>query len=441
MIALRPLVARVAMSLPFRAVVAVAFLFFHITMMTRLARDRFEYKFNADPEHAPAFYNPQTDARPTNWDRLIVSRWDAQHYEAIALRGYSTCKYKSQLESGEYPDDDKTCELAFYPTYSWLGVAVMKVTHLPVDYALFGISLVASFLFLVMWTSRPMVDGLGLGMTYLSLLLINLFDTGFSLVMVQTEPCVMALTLGAFLCLRKRWLLTGALLAGAATAVRISGVCTGFAFCAALLVMTLREHPRPRWVWAWRAALMAVAGWGIMGLMAYYWSRFGDPLIYSHAHERAFHHHPDLMKIFIPDGRLLIQSIWAEPNDGVILAAGLFWFALGHRKGFIGFPVEAQAFLYVLFFTIVGISMYGSVDFAYGGNSRYLVTVLPLFFAMAAAMRRRPVVLALWLFMSVMHYYHGSICFYVGQNHPDRLHRCAFARYFRSEALQDGREQ
>jgi hypothetical protein len=146
------------------------------------------------------------------------------------------------------------------------------------------------------------------------------------------------------------------------------------------------------------------------------------------------------MKIFIPDGRLLMQSIWAEPNDGVILAAGLFWFALGHRKGFIGFPVEAQAYLYALFFTIVGISMYGSVDFAYGGNSRYLVTVLPLFLAMAGAMRRRPVVLALWLFMSVMHYYHGSICFYVGQDHPDRLHRCSFARYFRSEALQDGRE-
>ena len=56
-------------------------------------------------------------------------------------------------------------------------------------------------------------------------------------------------------------------------------------------------------------------------------------------------------------------------------------------------------------------------------------------------MRRRPVVLALWLFMSVMHYYHGNICFYVGQNHPERLHRCSFARYFRSEGLQDGTEK
>lgn len=441
MIALRPLVARVALSLPFRVAVAIAFLFFHITMMTKVGRERFEYKFNAAPGQPPVFQHPESDARPERWDRLVVSRWAAQHYEAIALRGYSTCKDRSQLQSGEYPDDDKTCELDFYPTYGWLGAVVMKVTHLPVDYALYAISLMASFLFLVMWTSRPMVDSLGLGLTYLSLLLLNLFDTGYTLVTVQTEPCVMALTLGAFLCLRKRWLLAGALAAGAATSIRISGVATGFAFCAAILVMTLREHPRPRWVWAWRAALMAVSGWGIIALLAYFWHRFGDPLIYAHAHERAFRHHASLVKVFIPDGRLLIQSIWAEPHEGVILAAALLWFALGHRKGLVGFPVEGKAFFYVLFFGIVGVCMYGSVEYAYGGNSRYMLTVLPLFFAMAGIMRRRPVVLVLWLFMSVMHYYHGNMCFYVGQNHPDRLHRCSFARYVRSEGLQDGTEE
>jgi hypothetical protein len=437
---LRPIVARVAVSLPFRVAVAVVCLVFHTMMMARVGRDRFDYKFNAAPGQAPVFHHPESDARPENWDRLIVSRWDAQHYEAIALRGYATCKSASQLQSGEFPDDDKTCELDFYPTYGWLGAAVMKVTHLPVDYALYGISLAASFFFLLMWTSRTMVDGLGLGLTYLSLLLLNLFDTAYTLVTVQTEPCVLVLTLGAFLCLRKRWLLFGAILAGAATSIRISGVATGFAYCAGLLVLTLREPPRERAGWVWRGALMAVSGWGIIALMAYYRHRFGDALIYAHAHERAFNHHPSLAKILIPDGRLLMQSIWAEPNEGVILAAGLLWFALGHRKGLVGFPLEGKAFFYVLFFGIVGICMYGSVEYAYGGNSRYMVTVLPIFFAMAGMMRRRPVVLALWLFMSVMHYYHGNICFYVGQNHPERLHRCSFARYFRSEGLKDGTE-
>ena len=294
MMPLGPLVRRVAVSLPFRVAVAIGCLYFHVAMMTRIGHDRFEYEFNADPDHAPLFYHPQTDGKPDKWDRLLPSRWDAQHYQSIALRGYSWCKHPWELQSGEYPDDARSCELAFYPTYGWLGGIVMKVAHLPVDYALFYLSLGASFLFLVMWTSRPMVEALGLGTAYLSLLLLNVFDTGYTLVTVQTEPCVLALTLGAFLCLHRRWLLVGAILAGATTAIRISGVATGFAFCGALLVLTLREHPRPRWVWAWRAALMAVSGWGIMALMAYYWHRFGDPLIYAHAHERAFRHHASL---------------------------------------------------------------------------------------------------------------------------------------------------
>jgi hypothetical protein len=252
---------------------------------------------------------------------------------------------------------------------------------------------------------------------------------------------MLALALGAFLCLRRRWLTVGALLAGAATGVRISGVAVGVAYAAGLLVLTLREHPRPRPVWAWRGALALLAGWGLLGLMAYYQHRWGDPWMYLHAHGRSYRHHANLLGILVPDGRMLIQSIWAEPNDGIILAAALLWFALGHRKALVGFPVEGQAFFYVLFFAVVGISMMGSVDNAYAGNSRYMITVLPLFFAMAGVMRGRPVLLALWLFMSAAHAYNGAMCYYVGQNHWDRLHRCSFARNMRSEALQDGKEQ
>jgi hypothetical protein len=434
----RLIAARVAISLPFRVVVAAAFLLFHVAAMVRVGHDRFGYHFNDNPTQAPVFHHPESDWVPDAWDRLVVSRWDAQHYEALGLRGYSTCKERSQLRPGEVFDDDKTCELNFYPTYAWLGAAVAKVTHAPIDYALLGVSLFASLVFMVMWTSRPMIDALGLLGVYLSLLLLNVFDTGYSLATVITEPCVMALTLGAFLCLHRRWLVVGALLAGAATSVRISGVATGFAYCAGLLVLTLREHPRPRAIWAWRAALMALSGWGIMALMAYYSHRFGDPLIYAHAHERAYHHHPNLVKIFIPDGRLLMQSIWSEPHEGLMLVAALLWFALGHRKGLIGFAVEGQAFFYVLFFGIVGVCLVGSVEYGYAGNSRYMLTVLPVFFAMAAILKRRPVVLALWLFMSVVHYYHGGVCFYVGQNHPERLQRCNFARFYRSDDIQKG---
>jgi hypothetical protein len=438
MFALRQRLRSLAIWLPFRVVVAVAILATHFAIVIHLGRERFDYPFDRSPGAAPVFHHPESDSAPENWNRLVVSRWDAQHYMGIGMRGYSTCKPRAQLLAGEFPDDNRTCELNFYPTYGLLGAAVVALTHAPMDWALLGLSLAASLVFMVMWTGKEMVEGLGVGNAYLSLLLLNAFTTGFALVTVQTEPITMALTLGSFVCVRKGWLLPGALVAGAATAMRISGVATGFAFCAAMLVVTLRESPTRKTTWLLRMLLMPLSGWGILGLMTYYAWRFGDPLIYAHAHGRAFHHTLGLERVFFPDGRLLLQSIWAEPNDGLFLAAALLWFALGHRAGLGRFSVEAQAFWYVLFFGIVGISVVGSAELAYAGNTRYMLLVLPLFFAMAALLRRRPVALALWLLMSMVHYYHGSLCAYVGQNHPQLSQKCNFPKYYRTEDLARG---
>jgi hypothetical protein len=427
-----------AISLPFRLAFALALVAFHLAMMAHLGKDRLGYRFNEAPDNAPAFRDPSRDLAPDRWDRLVVSRWDAQHYMALGMRGYRFCKDRSQLRPGAHPDDGGPCQLHFYPTYGFLGAAVVAVTHLPIDYALFGLSMAACIAIALMWTGKEVTRPLGVGNAYLSLLLLNLFSTGFVLVTIETEPCLIALSLGTFVCFQKRWLAVAALLAGLATAIRITGVATGFAFCAALLVATLRDHPRPGVAWIKSALLMALSGWGIVALMTYYGFRFGDPLIYAHSHEQAFQHSVGLWKTLFPDGRVLIQSIWAEPNDGIFLAAALLWFALGHREGLSRFSLEGQVFWYTLYFAIVGISMVGSVDYAFGGSCRFMLTVLPLFFAMAAIMRKKPVVLALWLFMSTAHYYNGSLCFYESQRHPDRLHRCGFARFFRSEELQNG---
>ena len=312
--ALRRRLEQLARALPFRMVVAVAILAFHLAMVNRMGRERFGYEFNTAPGNAPAFTQPAVEAAPRSWDRLVVSRWDSQHYIALALRSLDSCKDRSHLVAGHFPDEDNACELNFYPTYGWLGRWLVSVVHVPIDYALLGISLAASFLLILMWTGAAVVEAIGVGGAYLSLLLLNLFPWGFSLATVQTEPCMMALTFGAFVCLRKRRLLLGALLAGASSAIRVTGVAASFAFVAALLVLTLREHPRPRPVWAWRAALMALSGWGIVALMTYFAVRFGDPLIYSHAHGRAYHHSPGLLRIFFPDGRLLCSRSGPTPT-------------------------------------------------------------------------------------------------------------------------------
>ncbi len=421
----------IATTLPFRALVAFFVLYAHLRAVTTLAKERFDIEWQSPIASEPRFLTTESP-RPTDWDRLVVSRWDSQHYLELALRGYSKCKRIDEMRPDEFPSDDGRCQLNFYPTYGVIGRYVARLTGFAIDYAMLLVSIVASFAFLMMWTSDVIVRGLGLGATYLSLLLFNTFTWSFSLVTIQTEPLFLALLLGTFYCFARRWLLAAALVAGAATAVRISGVGASLAYGVGVLALTLQERPSKA-VWIQRALYVLLSAWGVAALMFFFHHRFGDAFAYEHAHSREYHHGISLDAILVPDTRVLMKSIWAEPHDGIILAACLLWFALGHRKGLERFSLPDQAFWYGLFAGVVGVSMLGSSDVGYLGMSRYVLGALPLFFAMAGIMKRRPVVLGIWLYMSLAHYWSGSLCFYVGQNNPNRFGACGFARSFVNE--------
>jgi hypothetical protein len=422
-------VRRLATTLPFRFLVAVFLLWVHLHAIGKLAKDRLDYEFMDQTQPVPMFNDPVHEATPRGWDRLVVSRWDSQHYIELALRGYDQCKDKKDLLPGEFPDDDKRCQLNFFPTYGWFGRLVAHITDWPIDFSLLAVSLFSSVVFLMLFTSRVVTSALGVGTTYLALLLFNAFTSGFMLVTIHTEPLVLGLVMATYYCFARRWLLPAALFAGLLSAVRVTGVAGSVALCFGLLFLTIQE--RPKWhVWALRSVYALISAWGIVALMAFYQHRFGDPLIYAHAHGREYHHEASIAKILWPDTRLLMQSIWAEPHDGVWLAAGLLWFALGHREGLQRFDIPAQAFWYALYAFTVGISMVGSSEYGYGGLARYLICVPPLFFAIAGLTKRRPIVLAIWLYMSLAHYWSGSMCFYVSQKTPDRFGKCGFARSF-----------
>ena len=96
------------------------------------------------------------------------------------------------------------CNLAFYPTYGLVGRYVGKVTRLPIDVAMLAVSLVASFLFLFLWTGRELTSRLGVGTTYLALICFNAYTTGYCLTTVQTEPLTLALALGAYVAFARR---------------------------------------------------------------------------------------------------------------------------------------------------------------------------------------------------------------------------------------------
>ena len=316
------------------------------------------------------------------------------------------------------------CNLAFYPTYGLLGRWVGAATGMPIDFALWAISLASSFLFLYLWTGKALTARLGVGETYLALLLLNAYTTGYCLVTVQTEPLTLALAIGAFVAFSNRRFALAALLAGATSGVRITGIAIGLACAVGLLVDLCRARPRPLAAWVRTGFLMILCVWGELVLMGYHAYRFGDPLTYIHAHGLLFKHDPSLSAVLWPDPLWLVQAIEYPLHEALWWAAALLWFALGHREALARFPPAERAFWYVAYLATMGIVTVGMLPIALAGASRYLLLAFPMFFAMASVMRRRPLLLAIWLAMSAWHYWNVDLCTYTGGMGEHVLHVC-----------------
>lgn len=403
--------ARIARSVPFRLALAASIVAIHLLVLIRSGQ-RFDAPWNAAPGNPPAFNNPGVEANPERWNRLIVSRWDAGQYVELGLRGYKYCAPRSP--TGALALGSRTCNLTFYPTYALLGRAVSLGGRIPIDYALFGISLVAAFIFLFLWTGDALVSRLGLVETYLALILFNTFTTAFTIVTPLTEATTLALTMGAFAAFSRRWWILAAFLAGAAGSIRITGVATGAACGLALLVETWQHRPATRAAWARRAVTILLCAWGALALMGYHYYRFGDALAYIHSHGQAFKHEPSLSALLHIKTEKLIFSMENPLHEGVWLVGALLWFLLGHREALRRFPLTEQAFWYTSFYGTVGIAAIGMAPIAFTGMTRYLLLALPVFFAMAVLMRPRPAVLVLWLLISSWHYWHVDACYYSG---------------------------
>jgi hypothetical protein len=420
----RDSIARTARTVPFRLTVAFAFLVLHVLAFVWMGH-RYGVPFNAAPGHPPAFVDPAVDLAPERWNRLVVSRWDSQHYIDLALRGHSQCP------PGALPQDSNAfmnllyrCQLNFWPGYPFLGWLGSFHYKIPIDYALLGISLICSFIFLFLWTSPVMVKSLGLGTTYASLVAFNAHTTAFALVTIQTEPFLLLCTLGCLISLVQGRTLLAAILAGGATGIRVSGVAVGLAAAAAIAVATILPNPaRPsRWLKAFGLGLLS--GWGILALLAYFWIRMKNPLAYFDAHAVSYGHHPSLMSLIDPETRWLMRSITDPFHPGIWVAAALIWFALGHREALRGFPTPVQVFCYLLFFGSMGVSVMGTIDIGLDGNSRYTLALLPLFFAIGALLVRRPAALVVWLALSLWFYRQVDLCHYVGGVGSEHMGKC-----------------
>jgi hypothetical protein len=412
---------RIVTSVPFRLFVATVTLLFHLFAFKTLAADRIGIPFNSAPNHAPAFDYPDQPA-PSFWNRIIVSRWDSQHYIDILERGYSRCA-PEDLRGVDLNPYMLRCGFNFYPGYAMVGRLVAKLLHAPADYALLGVALAASFAFVFLWTGPALTSTLGVGTTYLSLLLFNLFTTGFALVTIQTEPLALLSALCAFLCLRRRWWLLGALIAGAGGAIRITGPSIGAGYGIALLahaILNREDRPLVRWGRLFAAAPLCV--WGQLTIFAFFGWKYKDPLLYVHGHSQAYSHHVNVLEAIFPSPDMAMRSLTMGLHEGLFVFLGLFWLALGMRRGLAPFPTVERVYWYATSFFVLGIGLVGSAGLAYGGMNRYFLLVLPLFFGMATVLRRRPLALFVWAAFSFWHYWNVDLCVFLAQR--DTPHYC-----------------
>jgi hypothetical protein len=392
----------------------------HLGAAAAMGRQRFGMPFNAAPGSAPGFVQ-DSDVDVRDWNRLLVSRWDSAHYIALALRGFSQCPAGTLSGAKDLNAILPRCRLHFYPGYAVAGRIASLGGRVPIDYSLFGVSLAASFAFLFLWTGPSLTRRLGVFPTYLAAVLFNAFTTGFALVTLQTEPLILATTLGAFVALDRRVYWLGALLAGAASGVRISGIATSLAYAVALVVITWQRRPPDCRGWARRGGELVLSGWGVTAICSYFWVRFGDPLLYIHAHSQAYGHDASPPRY---DANLLLRAIDNPLHEGLILVPAFLFLLLGMRDAMMRFEAPARAFWYTLTLVAMGGSMLGSYALGFAGMNRYLLCVLPLFFAMATVMLRRPLVIPFWLAFSVWHYWNVDLCFYTAGPGDRSLELC-----------------
>ncbi len=80
---------------------------FHINAFVQAGDQRLHMAWNTSPDEVPYFadiHAPMTRGfsggrQPRHWSRLLVSRWDAQHYEGFAARGFAACPTAPMTEA------------------------------------------------------------------------------------------------------------------------------------------------------------------------------------------------------------------------------------------------------------------------------------------------------------------------------------------------------
>jgi hypothetical protein len=400
----------------FRIAIAVLLAGIHVFVIWRAGADRLDLPFNSAPDNAPYFSNPdapvltQPPRQPHYWSRLVLSRWDAQHYIATSIRGLTACPTDGATASDyQYLQ----CGLGWLPAFGEVGSVVSQVTGLPDDYALVLVSILCAIIINLLWTSPVFVSRIGKLEAYATLIAFNAFPPAFNVVTPHTEALTIALVLGAFWMIAKdRWWLAS-ILVGASTALRPHAVAYTLAFGCAALVATWqkrRDHAR-RW-WSPLASCV-LAGWGQLATLFALQVSVGDAWAFFRA-RHAFGDSNTAGRLF--DGASYIATFGGQNMDGLI------WFGLVgialivYRDVLRGYRLDEKAFLIASGVITTAFSMIAS-QITWGPN-RYMMMCLLAFLCVGKLARRYPVLYVAWIALCCAAYWHNDLCNYIAQGDP-----------------------
>lgn len=400
----------------FRGAVAVALVLGHLVAFTIAGHQRLHVGFNSAPGEEVYYSDPDAHAlmppprQPHHWSRLVVSRWDAQHYIGFAVRGLTACPKHAtgpQLVG---------CGMAWMPTLGLLARGVADTTGAPPDYTLLAFSVIAAIIINLLWTCRTLVSRLGLFEAYGALLAFNLFASAFYLVTPYNEACVFACMLGGFVCLiNGQWWRSAALI-GAATALRPTtiGFCAAFGCAAIVAAWQARKEKAPRW-WMPLAAI-PLTGWGQIVMMIVFAIAVGDPKAYVHAQMTfgGMHAGMHLHRFF--EASFWLESFSAQHLDGVILFGSLALILATARSLAVKLRPVELTFLVVASVAMAALPM--ATVYGYWGMNRYLMMCPLIFVAAGELAPRHRAVFILWLVVCAFIYWHIELCSYISQGDP-----------------------
>lgn len=399
----------------FRIFVAALLASMHLATFARAGEQRLGLPFNSAPGEAPYFSDPDAKAttgfprQPHRWSRLVVSRFDAQHYIGTSIRNFTACPTDGSTPDIEYLH----CGLGWLPAFGLAGGVVSQVTGIADDIALMLLSLFCAIAVNLMWTCKTIVNRIGKLEAYATLIAFNFYPSAFYMVTPYTEAATIALLLGGFIALAKeRWLLS-AFLIGASTALRISSAALGAGLGCALLVAAYQRHKAgtPQW---WRPLIaIPLCGWGQFATMALLKVEVGSFWAFFRARE-SFGDEHDWSRVV--DGTYYVRGFAAQNMDSVVLVAVIAIIALTGRYVIRRFTGPEATYLIVG--GVLTLILVLVAPLQYWGITRYIMLAPLGYLAMGAMARRHTAVFVLWLVLCALFYWHVELCGYISQGNP-----------------------